>query len=142
MKVKDLILPEAYSAFASKYQALDGFCNLRLINEQDAFNETLETELAQVYVSESQLREKSEALKQDFVCDGYYGEPGDVSDEPGAIADITDFSNIICFGMAGDGSPFCFDYRDDRKHPSVIWWEDDHWRKIADSFEDFIALFS
>ncbi|MNF08811.1 SMI1 / KNR4 family protein [compost metagenome] len=58
------------------------------------------------------------------------------------MPDIIDFTEIICFGMAGDGSPFCFDYRGGRSAPSVILWDDDYWRKIANSFEDFLLLFS
>ena len=142
MKVKDQVLPEAYVAFASKHQVSGGFCNLRLKSDQDSFGNSLETELAQIYVSESELVAKSEKLKEEFVCDGYYGEPGDVNEGPGAIAGITDFSQIVCFGMAGDGSPFCFDFRKHHNEPPVIWWDDDHWRKISNSFEDFIDLFS
>ncbi|MGC5701690.1 SMI1/KNR4 family protein [Pseudomonas sp. NFXW11] len=93
-------------------------------------------------MSESELLAKSEKLKEAFVCDGYYAEPGDLNEGPGAIADLTDFSHIACFAMAGDGSPFCFDFRQDRKEPSVICWDDDYWRKISNSFEDFIQLFS
>lgn len=142
MKVKDLVLPDAYSTLSSRHQASGGFCNLRLKDEQDSFGNGLETELAQIYASESELTEKSQKFKEDFVADGCYGEPGPLSDGPGAIADITDFLKVVCFGMAGDGSPFCFDFRDSRKSPSVIWWDDDYWRKISDNFDDFIALFS
>ncbi|WP_366519511.1 SMI1/KNR4 family protein [Serratia nevei] len=63
------------------------------------------------------------------------------SNHPIAISDITDFKEIVCFGEAGDGSPFCFDFRDSPECPAVIWWDDDYWRKISDSFEDFSSFF-
>jgi hypothetical protein len=38
------------------------------------------------------------------------------------------FSEIICFGMSGDGTPFCFDFRSNTHQPSIIWWDDIYWR--------------
>jgi hypothetical protein len=60
-----------------------------------------------------------------FQPDGDYGEPGSPGeDEPGFIPDVVDFSLIICFAVDGEDAPFCFDYRDDKENPSVIYWAD------------------
>ena len=63
------------------------------------------------------------------------------SREPGFISYITDFSEIVCFGMDGSGAYFCFDFREDKNKPSVIWWSDVYWRRIAPDFEAFVRLF-
>lgn len=141
MNVNNLQLPEAYTALALTHQASGGFCNLRLAGEHDAFGNFLETELAQIYIDEVQLAAKTKQLNEYFALDGCYGESAIESSTPGAIADITDFTEIVCFGMAADGSQFCFDFRNDKAEPSVIWWDDDYWRKISNDFEEFISLF-
>ncbi|MCK9798675.1 hypothetical protein M1B34_13310 [Pseudomonas sp. MAFF 302030] len=114
MNVNNLQLPEAYTALASKHQASGGFCNLRLAGEHDAFGNFLETELAQIYIDEFELAAKTKQLNEYFALDGCYGDSAIESSHPGAIADITDFTKIVCFGMAADGSQFCFDFRNDK----------------------------
>ncbi|MGK5006968.1 SMI1/KNR4 family protein [Janthinobacterium sp. LB2P70] len=142
MQINGLDVPSEYVAFAARYRDAQGFCNLRLKPERDSFASVLQTELAQIYTDAPELTVRTAKLGVCFVADGCYGQPGSVSAEPGAMADIVDFTEIICFGMAGDGSPFCFDYRGARGAPSVILWDDDYWRKISNSFEDFLLLFS
>ena len=117
LTINGLQLPASYCALAAKYEGFDGFCTLKLKNPKDSFNNY-------------------------FVPDGYYGELDSNDTDPESLKDITDFKKIVCFGIAGDGSQFCFDFRDCANVPTVIWWEDDHWRKISNSFEEFICLFS
>jgi hypothetical protein len=64
-------------------------------------------------------------------------------DSPGFIPYISDFSRIVQFGRSGSGEPFCFDYRENLKEPSVIHFDDrgSHWRRVAPNFRTFIALF-
>lgn len=142
MQMNGLDLPVEYVAFAARYRDAEGFCNLRLKEELDSFGGVLQTELAQIYTDVVELTAQTAKLGACFVGDGCYGEPGSGSAGPGAIPDIVDFTEIICFGMAGDGSQFCFDFRGARSAPSVIVWDDDYWRKISNSFEDFLLLFS
>lgn len=47
---------------------------------------------------------------------------------------------MICFGISGDGAPFCLDYRTSENEPSVIWWDDIYWRKVSPNFKEFLAL--
>jgi hypothetical protein len=63
------------------------------------------------------------------------------ADWPGAIPYIRDFSQIVQFGRSGSGEAFCFDFRDNRQEPSVIFWDDCYWRRVASDFEIFIDLF-
>ena len=142
MQINGMDLPVEYIAFAARYRDAAGFCNLRLKEELDSFGRVLQTELAHIYTDAVELTARTAQLGAYFVCDGCYGEPGSGSAGPGAMPDIVDFTGIICFGMAGDGSPFCFDFRGARSAPSVIVWDDDYWRTIANSFEDFLLLFS
>jgi hypothetical protein len=63
------------------------------------------------------------------------------SDAPGFIPYIFDFSHILTFANSGDGALFCFDYRDHDVKPSIIWWDDAYWRRVAPSFKEFLSLF-
>jgi hypothetical protein len=54
---------------------------------------------------------------------------------------ITDFSQIVQFGYAGDGAAYCFDYRENPDEPSIIHWADGYWRRVAPHFRYFIDLF-
>lgn len=142
LTINGLQLPASYCALAAKYEDIEGFCNLKLKNPKDSFGYPLECELAQIYSNEQKLKEITDSLNKYFVPDGYYGELDNNHTDPESLKDITDFKKIVCFGIAGDGSQFCFDFRDCANAPTVIWWEDDHWRKISNSFEEFICLFS
>ncbi|MBL8019919.1 MAG: SMI1/KNR4 family protein [Leptospirales bacterium] len=66
----------------------------------------------------------------------------DAYDNRLAIPDIVDFTHIVCFGTSGDGAPFCLDYRQDSSKPSVLWWDDIYWRRIAPDVDSFLELFA
>jgi SMI1/KNR4 family protein SUKH-1 len=61
--------------------------------------------------------------------------------EPGFIPYLCDFSKVVWFGDGHEDSPFCFDFRDSLQEPSVIYWNDAWWRRVAPSFERFVALY-
>ncbi|MCL1961705.1 MAG: SMI1/KNR4 family protein, partial [Desulfovibrionaceae bacterium] len=106
----------------------------------DTYGNRLETELGSLHDLPS-MAKKSAALSKDFQSDGMYGTNYPEFAGPGGIPDITDFSQIICFGDSGDGAPFCLDYRAGIP-ASVIWWDDVYWRKIAPDFRTFLNLFA
>lgn len=105
----------------------------------------LDEEVAKARILFRKMPEKSIAtlaeLPKHFAPDGFYGEPSVEADAPGYIPDIVDFSKIVCFGISGDGAPFCFDFRDNESNPSVIWWDDVYWRRVAPDFASFLELF-
>ena len=105
----------------------------------DAYGNPIQSELAEFYETESQIQEATDQVSRNFAEDGCYGEASEWIDEPGFIPDVTDFREVICFGYSGDDGPFCFDYRQ-RKRPSVIWWDDVYWRRIAPGFGAFLNL--
>lgn len=109
--------------------------------EVDAYGNPLETELAEVYRDKETIIEATKELSEFWKPDGCYGEPSEWDTEPSMIPDIVDFSKVICFGMSGDGAPFCFDFRDNVQSPSVIWWADAYWKRIAPDIEAFVELF-
>ncbi len=108
--------------------------------DADHYGQRLETELGMVHPSLLAIEEATTKLPLGFPAEEA-NYPDDFKGEPGHIPYITDFAAIVEFGLSGDGSPFCLDYRFDSAQPSVIWWDDTYWRKIAPSFEDFISLF-
>ncbi|MEI8592898.1 SMI1/KNR4 family protein [Photobacterium sp. Hal280] len=113
--------------------------SLQLKQESDSYGNHLETELGHICSSKDEVQCCTDALKSNFVPDGFYGS-SELSGYPGEISDITDFSKIVCFGYSSDGSPFCLDFRDGHE-ASVIWWDDVYWRRISPSIECFMGLF-
>ena len=108
----------------------------------DAFGNRLETEIADVYCSVAAILEAGKENKEDFPIDEHHGVSQVVPDESGAVADVTDFDAVVEFATSADGSPFCFDFRTDPDNPSVVWWNDWYWRRVAPDFDSFIALFN
>lgn len=141
MLIKGLKLPVSFVETIRKgtLQREIGCWTLR--KETDAYGNHLETELGQIYDSEESIFRETNLLPKGFESDEYYGETSESENNLGFIRDITDFSKIICFGVSGDGAPFCFDYRDDLNNPSIIWWDDIYWRRIAPHFDSFLILF-
>lgn len=142
MKINEFELPSSFVEIISKNKLPQKIGSWNLLRNIDAYGNFLESELSEIYKTEIAIRQETNLLQKHFVLDGYYGEPSEWQNSPGYIDDIIDFSKIICFGMSGDGAPFCFDYRDNSKQPSVIWWNDVFWRRIAPNFDSFIALFN
>jgi len=142
MKINNHELPEAFVEAISKGELKRKIGSWNLIENHDAFGNKLETELGEVFNTFERISKETEKLPIGFE------ESGDSKDTfedlmgPGAIPNIHDFSNIICFAISGDGSPFCFDYRNSKKEPSVIWWDDVYWRLVAPDFNSFISLFN
>ena len=111
-----------------------------LRESQDCYGHHLETELGEVHATQLAIEQATHDLPAGFPPEEAL-EPDDFTSEPGHIPYITDFSDLIEFATAGDGSSFCLDYRDSSGEPSIIWWDDVYWRRIAPTFDDFISLF-
>src|SRR5688572_4429467 len=140
MIIEGLRLPEAFVQAVRQGKLKREIGSWPLKEDVDAYGNPLETELGYVYEDEMTIAQETAELPQHFQPDGCYGTD-ECANEPGFVRDITDFSNIVCFGIAGDGAPFCFDFREDRHEPSIIWWDDVYWRRIAPNFEAFLNLF-
>ncbi len=111
----------------------------QLKSEFDSFGNPLETELGVLFRTEEDILDASIKLSSNFTVDGDYGEAGSKR-SPGEIPDILDFTDVVCFGISGDGAPFCLDYRSSSNEPSIIWWDDVYWRKVSPNFKEFITL--
>ncbi|WP_164918633.1 SMI1/KNR4 family protein [Photobacterium chitinilyticum] len=140
MKIRNLNLPQEMITAIQTGLLQRDVGSWRLKSDCDSYGQLLETELGEFFDSDNSIINATNQLSSDFVIDGVYGD-GTLPDYPCAIKDITDFTHIICFGLAGDGSPFCLDYRSSFDEPSVIWWDDIYWRKVAPNFKEFLALF-
>jgi hypothetical protein len=121
-----------------QFERAQGSWELR--KDADAYGNQLETSIGEVYDLEGISRERA-MLPSAFVADGHYGKSAPDLAGPAAIPDILDFTEVLCFAMSGDGAPFCLDYRDDDHKPSVIWWDDVYWRRVAPDSDGFLALF-
>ena len=142
MKTNGLDLPPLFIDTISEGRLKREIGSWELIRDIDAFGNPLETSLGEVFDTFERLKKETDELPTGFEADGYYGEPAPDLEGPGAIPDIRDFSKIVCFAISGDGSPFCFDYREDINEPSVIWWDDMYWRRLAPNFGSFLSLFN
>ena len=140
MEINGLKLPSSFVEILHKGTLRREIGSWNLRKEIDAYGNKLESELGEIYETEDALIRETNLLPKHFAPDGFYGEPSEWQAEPGFIPDIVDFSKIVCFGMSGDGAPFCFDFRDNLEEPSVIWWDDVYWRRITPDFDSFIAL--
>ncbi|MEZ4222611.1 MAG: SMI1/KNR4 family protein [Polyangiaceae bacterium] len=100
----------------------------------DCFGAPLETELAQ-FMDFAEM----EATTRDLLSNFPPG-PNEFAVGPSAIPDPKGFAEIVAFAISGDGAYFCLDYRASAE-PSVIWWDDTHWKRVAPSFQDFLGLF-
>ena len=113
----------------------------RLRSNKDSYGTDLETELGYVFSTLDEIVSENRKLPEAFKADGYYGALSENATCSPRIPDILDFERVISFGLFGDGAPFCLDYRESMNGPCVIWWDDDHWRRVAPSFSDFLSLF-
>jgi hypothetical protein len=141
MIVKAFKLPEPFLRMAPHIPS-NHLMGWELKDYVDAYGNPFESELTEFYPDQVSILRATDELPKYFQPDGEYGEPGSPGEkEPGFIPDVVDFSKILCFGVDGGDAPFCLDYRDDVENPSVIYWADAWWRRVAPDFASFIALY-
>ena len=141
MTINGLKLPRLFVEAIRERVLRRGIGSWELREEVDAYGNPLESELGEVYEDFETIARETKELPKYFAPDGFYSEPSEWENAPGYIPDIVDFSKIVCFGLSGDGAPFCFDFRDDKDNPSIIWWADSNWRRVAPDFASFVRLF-
>ena len=129
MKYKGFKIPTKLEAILEIGQPI--FLSLKA--DIDHWGEVLETELGPFFEFPEEFDQNYSRLPIDFADNETGFENG--------LETIDDFAMVIPFAMAGDGAPFCLDYREKEMPPKVIWWEDIGWRLIAPTFEDFLQLF-
>ena len=143
MQINDLTLPAAYLADIEngKLHLAPKHCPLK--NNLNAFGDSTETELDVCFGDAQTIAEETATLQQDFEITFEEAADFDADHEfwPGEIPLITDFSRVLCFARAADGAPFCFDYRENPDEPSVFWWADAYWQRVAPNYASFVELF-
>jgi hypothetical protein len=60
---------------------------------------------------------------------------------PGFIPYIEEFSKIVALASVDTGDIFVLDYRENPQNPSVLFWHDIVWRRVAPTFDAFIDLY-
>jgi hypothetical protein len=141
MRVNDLAIPAPLALAIRSGKLIRSAGSWQLLRGVDAYGNRLETELGSVAGTAEQMAEATALLPEQFSPDGCHGAASGTDGPAGAVDDIVDFTHLVCFAWAGDGSPFCMDYRADPGNPSVVWWDDDHWRRLAPDVQAFLALF-
>ena len=140
MQIGPHTLPDSFQSCIQSGRLKRARGSWQLRADRDAYGNFLETDLGQVYATLELIQLESSRLPEGFPAD-QADITDDYASEPGFIPYITDFTHILEFAIAGDGSPFCFDYRGSLAQPSIIWWDDTYWRCLAPSFDAFLALF-
>ena len=143
MTVNGLTLPAAYLADFASGKLTPKTLAFPLLENKNAFGDSIETELDVCFGDAQTIAEETATLQRDFDIspeeDAKYIEVCGLS--PGEISTIFDFSRILCFARAADDAPFCFDYRENSSEPSVLWWADAYWQRVAPDYASFVALF-
>ena len=136
--MSQLKIPENYNKLLKKYEGLDG----TLKQEQDQFGYELFTETRIFYNSDEILRYSRE-LPKDFPAEEAKEYVDYQKQNEYDLGYITNFSQILLFGVDGSDCPFCMDFTENKETPRVIYWDDGEltWRVIANSLEDFFNLF-
>ena len=127
-----LKIPENYSKLLKKYEGLDG----KLKQEQDQFGYEMFTE--------THIRKYSHELPKDFPVEAAKEYADCQKRNKYDLGYITNFSQILIFGVDSSDCPFCVDFTENNEMPRVIYWGDGEltWRVIANSLEDFFNLFN
>jgi hypothetical protein len=149
MKVNSLKLPTQLAQLINSGRAawVAGLPNWMLKEERDAFGHPWETgnEL-ELYSDLAKIKTETDYLPVEFKLANRTSEEIDRGNafsarEHGFIPFIIDFSKIIRIGRNGEGHACCLDYRSDLEKPSVIFWDDYYWRRVAPDFDTFMRLF-
>ncbi len=140
MNVRGLTVPPLLVAMIDDGSLRRERGSWQLSEDFDAYGNFWESELGHVHASAAEIEKASALLPQHFPSE----EAEEIDDWvtwPGHIPYIVSFGAILEFAISGDGAPFCLDYRDDILEPTVIWWDDTYWRRVAPTFSEFIGLF-
>jgi hypothetical protein len=140
MRIRGFTLPAEFVSCVESGQLRRARGSWPLRDDRDAFGNHWQSELSEIYGTASDIERESDLLPRHFQPDAGDG-PDMFSDAPGFIPYISDFGRILTFGTSGDGAPFCFDYREHDRIPSIIWWDDAYWRRVAPNFREFLSLF-
>lgn len=144
MEINGLKLPSAFVQDLQAGRFLKQRVSWELKKNENAFGEPLETELGAVFEDLAQIQKETDELPEGYTSlslEDVAGYSETCGVQLGEIPYIWDFSKIVCFAVAGDGAPFCFDYRENHEEPSVIWWADAYWQRVAPNYTSFIQLF-
>jgi hypothetical protein len=144
MVVKGLELPTTFADLAQAIQQ-GGTPLFVTIGKFDAYGHQFDAPL-QLFTTMRELLGWTDGAFSEFgVTDFAPGEleelNADAEGDPGGIPYITDFSQIVCFGLGKMDYPFCSDFRDNPREPSVIFLDDHYWRRGAPNFKEFMRLY-
>ena len=106
----------------------------------DAYGNRWDGEL-EVHLGRSDIEWANKHVEEYFAGDPNDPPPGPPEHCPGFIPYINDFSEIVCFGQGHEGNPYCFDFRENPDRPSISYWDDVYWRRVAPDFETLLALY-
>jgi hypothetical protein len=143
MEVNGLQLPASFVQLIREGKMPGPGRGWRLKKERDAYGRPWEAYVFRFYEDEQTIARATAETAQDFADltpEELQEANDDAAKEPGFIPFINDFSKILQFGEGGASESICFDYRENLKEPSVIYWADVYWRRVARNFEQFVGL--
>mgnify|MGYP000873309225 FL=1 len=132
-------IPKNYDKLRKKYEGLGGRPN----QEQDQFGYKLFTE-THIFYNSDEILKYSRELPKDFPTEEAEEYVDHQKQNEYDLGYITNFSQILVFGVDGSNCSFCMDFSENKEMPRVIYWDDGEltWRVIANSLEDFFSLFN
>jgi hypothetical protein len=142
MVVKGLHLPESFVQF---WQAIrEGTLREAWVAKDrvDAYGHPWGAEV-EIYTDERTMEEATDSWAQTVQSwsDAEIQEGVEANQhEPGFVPYVVDFTKVLCIGNTPSGEDLCLDFRTDALEPSVIYWDDVFWRRLAPNFDSFFAL--
>jgi hypothetical protein len=142
MQVKGFQLPAAFVQLCEATRSGQMPDEWALKETVDAYGHTWENSGLLIDADLESISRETTQLERMFLKEDRFQQREACRDEPGFIQGFSSLSEIVQFGRSDTGEPYCFDFGGSSRQPSVVTWGDGcYWRRVAPSFESFIALF-
>jgi hypothetical protein len=134
MVVNGFELPAAFIQLCEAIQQGEAPVEWELKEDVDAYGQPWDPADLRFICEPERMQGFTERLSEGYLHENRFQNPGD-------IEDFTGVANFVEFARATDGDFYVFDFGRDLKEPSVVYWADGHWRRVAPNFDALMALF-
>jgi hypothetical protein len=134
MVVNGFELPAAFIQLCEAIQQGEAPVEWELKEDVDAYGQPWDPADLRFICEPERMQGFTERLSEGYLHENRFQNPGD-------IEDFTGVANFVEFARATDGDFYVFDFGRDLKEPSVVYWADGHWRRVAPNFTAFMELF-
>lgn len=143
MVVNGFRLPAAFVQLCEAIRREEMPAEWALKDSVDASGHPWEVDDLRIISDQETIQSMTERLSKSFLHDDRSVQfpAGDYADGPGFMADFTGVSKFVMFGSSTTGETYAFDFGTDANDPSVAYYGEEYWRRVAPNFSAFMALF-